>query len=290
MGSLDQPIHPYQGREAVLSTKHGKEQVIAPPLTATVGLKLRVPDEIDTDTLGTFTGEVPRIGTPHEVALRKAKLGMAAVGSPLGLANEGSFGPHPHLIFVPGDHEVLLFVDDEMGIQIVEEIVSAETNFAHKETTTVEDLGDFLKRARFPSHGLIVRPNSSSQPGLLFKGITTASALEQAVDACARASTDGLAHLETDMRAHMNPTRQMVLRQLAERLARRLATRCPECGAPGWGVVGVVRGLPCEVCGGETDWVREEIHGCPRCQLRHNRPRSDGRHHADAEQCPWCNP
>lgn len=290
MRSLDQPLHPYQGREAVLCTKHGKEQVIAPPLMAGVGLKLRVPDDVDTDTLGTFTREVPRIGTAREVALRKARLGMAAAGLPLGLANEGSFGPHPHLVFVPGDHEILLFVDDEMGIQVVEETISAETNFAHQDTTTVEDLGDFLKRVRFPSHGLIVRPNSGLEPELLFKGITTARILRDAVDRCARASEDGLAHVETDMRAHMNPMRQSVLRDLAVRLARRLASRCSQCGAPGWGLVDVVRGLPCEVCGGETDWVREEVYGCPRCPLRHNRPRSDGRHHADAENCPWCNP
>lgn len=290
MEPLDRSIHPYRGREAVLSTKHGKERACAPPLAASVGLKLRVPDGLDTDTLGTFTGEVPRIGTALEVALRKARLGMARAGLPLGLANEGSFGPHPQLMFVPGDHEILLFVDDEMGIQVVEETLSAATNFAHKETATVEDLGDFLKQARFPSHGLIVRPNSGLQPGLLFKGITTPPLLAEAVERCAKASEDKLAHVETDMRAHVNPMRQSVLRDLADRLAQRLAARCSQCGAPGWGVVDVVRGLPCEGCGQETDWVREEIYGCPRCELRHNRPRSDGRRHANARDCPLCNP
>lgn len=289
-GLLDGPIHPYQGREAVLSTKHGKEQVIAPPLMASVGLNVRVPEGVDTDTLGTFTGEVPRIGTAREVALRKARLGMAAVGLPLGLANEGSFGPHPLVPFVMGDHEILVFVDDELDIQVIEELSSMKTNFAYQVVTGATDLSHFLQRVHFPSHGLIVRPNSGLQPGLLFKGITTARSLEEAVDRSARASTDGLAHVETDMRAHLNPTRQLVLRDLAERMARRLASRCSQCGAPGWGVVDVVRGLPCEVCGGETDWVREEIYGCPRCQLRHNRPRSDGLHHVDSENCSWCNP
>lgn len=290
MGLPPEGSHPYQGREAVLSTKHGKEQAIAPPLMARLGLRIRVPVDLDTDTLGTFTGEVPRIGTARETALRKARLGMASVNLPLGLANEGSFGPHPLVPFVAGDHEILVFVDDELGIQVVEELSSMETNFAHRTVAGSDDLGDFLERVRFPSHGLIVRPNSGLQTGILFKGVTAAGDLEEAIGRCARASTDGLAHVETDMRAHMNPTRQAVLRDLAERLAQRLAVRCAQCGAPGWGLVGVVRGLPCELCGGETDWVREEIYGCPRCQLRHVQPRSDGRKHADAENCSWCNP
>lgn len=290
MGSPKQPIHPYHGREAVLSTKHGKEQAIAPPLMDSLGLRLCVPDDLDTDTLGTFTGEVPRIGPAREVALRKARLGMASVHSPLGLANEGSFGPHPLVPFVAGDHEILVFVDDELGIAVTEELASMETNFSHLTAARVDDLGDFLERVRFPSHGLIVRPNAGLHAGLLFKGVTSAQVLEEATDRCARASTDGLARLETDMRAHMNPMRQTVLRNLAERMARRLATRCSQCGAPGWGLVDGIRGLPCELCGGATDWVREEIYGCPRCQLRQVHPRSDGRHHAGAENCAWCNP
>ncbi len=290
MEPWDQSVHPYRGRKAVLSTKHGKERSIAPPLTAGVGLEILVPDGLDTDMLGTFTGEVPRIGPALEVALRKARLGMARAGLPLGLANEGSFGPHPELVFVPGDHEILVFVDDEMGIEVVEETLSAATNFAHQETAAAEDLDDFLKQARFPSHGLIVRPNSGLQPGLLFKGITTPPLLADAVQRCAKASEDGLAHVETDMRAQMNPMRQAVLRDLADRLAQRLAARCPQCGAPGWGVVDVVRGLPCELCGQETEGVREEVYGCPRCELRHSRPRKDGRRQADARDCPFCNP
>lgn len=286
----DPLTHPYRGREAVLSTKHGKERVLAPFLMAAMDLKLRVPEGVDTDTLGTFTGEVPRTGTPREVALRKARMGMAATGLPLGLANEGSFGPHPQLGIVPGNHEVLLFVDDELGIQVVEETLSTQTNFAHKVGGSVRDLAGFLEKVGFPAHGLIVRPNSGLQPGLLFKGVTTMQDLEEAVDRCARASTDKTAHVATDMRAHMNPTRQKVIGEVAERLAQRLLTRCLQCGTPGWGLVDVVRGLPCELCGWETDLVREEVHGCPRCDFRENRPRADGLDRAYAGNCPCCNP
>lgn len=290
MGGGQNTPHPYQGRKVALATKHQKQRVLGPPLRATVGLKMCVPDGLDTDLLGTFSGEVDRQGTAQEVALRKARLGMSVAGLTLGLASEGSFGPHPQLLLVPVDHELLAFVDDEGGIEVVEQILSSRTNFAHDAARTPEDLKDFLERARFPSHGVIVRPNSGLQPGLLFKGITKFDGLKKALEQCASASADGLAHVETDMRAHMNPTRRQVLREVAMVLGRRLATLCLKCQTPGWGLVDMVRGLPCEWCGGETDLVRTEIHGCPRCEYRESYPRRDGLRVASPGNCPWCNP
>ncbi|MDA8204560.1 MAG: hypothetical protein M0Z36_00690 [Thermaerobacter sp.] len=282
--------HPYQGRKAVLTTKHQKERVLSAPLQAAVGFTICVPDDIDTDLLGTFTGEIDRRGTPREVALQKARLGMKIAQLSLGLASEGSFGPHPQWLFVPADHELLAFVDDDLGIEVVEQILSTKTNFANDTGRTIEDLNDFLARARFPSHGVIVRRNSGFQPELLFKGITTFDALKQALQRCVDASMDGLAHVETDMRAHINPTRRQVLGEVAMQLGRRLAARCPRCRTPGWGLVDVSRGLPCEWCGGETNLVREEIHGCPRCEYHESYPRSDGLITASPDNCPWCNP
>ena len=290
MSGREEIPHPYQGRKAALATKHEKERVLGQPLQAAVGLTLYVPPDLDTDLLGTFSGEVDRQGTPREVALRKARLGMNAAGLTLGLASEGSFGPDPQLLFVPANHELLAFVDDELGIEVVDQILSVKTNYAHEVTKTVEGLKDFLARARFPSHGVIVRPNSGLLPGLLFKGITKFETLKEAVKRCARASEDGLAHVETDMRAHMNPTRRQVLREAAVQLGRRLATLCPECRTPGWGLVDVTRGLPCQWCGKETELVRTEVHGCPRCAYRESNPRSDGLRVASPGNCSWCNP
>ncbi len=283
-------LHPYQGRKASLATQHKKEQVIGPPLRAAVGLELSVPDDLDTDLLGTFSGEVNRQGTPREVALRKARWGTRASGLTLGLASEGSFGPHPQLMFVPADHELLVFIDEERNIEVVEQILSLQTNYAHHEAKNIEDLQAFLAGVQFPSHGLVVRPNSGLQPGLLFKGITDLPALEDALNRCAPASEDGLAQVETDMRAHMNPSRQRVLQELAVNLGHRLASLCPQCRNPGWGLVDVIKGLPCEQCGAETDLVKMEVHGCPRCQYRESYPRSDGLRVASPGSCPLCNP
>ncbi len=282
--------YPYRGRKAALATKHQKERVLGPVLYNGVGLEIYVPSDLDTDALGTFTGEVDRTGTPREVAVRKARWGMSVTGLPFGLASEGSFGPDPQLVFVPVDHELLVFIDDERGIELVEQIVSSHTNFSHIAIKTFEQLGDFLVHAHFPSHGLIVRPNSGLVPGFLFKGITSSDILQEAVERCASVSEDGLAHVETDMRAHMNPTRQRVLYEVAMGLSRRLTAACPQCGTPGWGVVDALKGLPCEWCGGETEWVMTEIYGCLLCDHREEYPRSDGMRTAPPAQCPWCNP
>ncbi len=283
-------IHPYQGRKVVLATKHQKEQVLGPPLQSAVGLMLCVPKNLDTDVLGTFTGEVERIGTPRETALKKARWGMAVTGLPLGLASEGSFGPDPQLLFAPTCHELLAFVDDERGIEVIEQIIDLETNYANQSVHHPSELQDFLVRVKFPSHGLIVRPNSGFQPGFLFKGITDTETLHQAVTACASSSEDGLAYVQTDMRAHMNPMRRQVLAKVATKLGQRLATLCPRCSTPGWGLVDLIRGLPCEWCGGETLLTHLEVYGCPGCGYKENQPRHDGLHFASAAHCPRCNP
>lgn len=283
-------LHPYMGRVASLATQHGKEKMIARPLRAAVGLKVVVPGGIDTDTLGTFSGEVERVGTMVDVAARKARLGMRALDVPLGLASEGSFGPHPHIPLVPMNLELLFFLDQVLEIQIVEQTVTHRTNYGHTSADSLESATAFLTRARFPSHALIVRPNSGYLPGLLFKGITTVESLKEAVEQCAASSADGMAHLETDMRAHMNPSRRAVIRSLAFRLARRVATCCAHCGAPGWGLLDYERGLLCEYCRWATDLVSREIWGCSRCEHREERPRKDGLELAPAMHCPLCNP
>ncbi len=263
--------HPYAGRAAVLATRHGKERLLARPLRVAPGLRLRVPPDLDTDALGTFTGEVARVGTPLEVARRKARLGMEAMGLPLGLASEGSFGPHPAIPFLPADHELLLFMDDERSVEVVEQMVSERTNYAQVAARSADDLDGFLARAGFPAHAVIVRANAvdtADAAAGIVKGIRDRAALAAAVTRCAAASNDRLARVETDMRAHMNPSRARVIRRLATRLARRLATLCPDCGAPGWGVVERVPGLPCGWCGAATDLTRAEVRGCAACGLR----------------------
>lgn len=279
----------YEGKTVTLATKHQKEQVLAEPLAATLGLQLYVPPQLDTDLLGTFSGEIERVGTPREVAIRKARLGMQATGTTLGLASEGSFGPDPRMPFIPADHELLAFVDDDLGITVVEQHLSSKTNFAQRTVTPQEDLGDFLVKVGFPSHALIVKANADPIH-FLEKGIVSLDHLHQSITIAASQSTDGMAYVETDMRAHMNPTRRAVIGEVAYALSQRLKTLCPSCQAPGWGKTDVVRGLPCEWCGLATQLVKWEVYGCPRCAYQEQLPRSDGKTTAAQRDCAWCNP
>jgi hypothetical protein len=148
---------PYAGRSAAIATMHGKDRALRLPLRLGLGLEV-VAANVDTDALGTFSGEVPRDGSPLEVARRKARLGLDAARLPLGLATEGSFGPHPHVAWVPLHHELLLFVDLERGLEVVEALADTDTNHAQVELAHPRELEGFLATARFPSHALIVYP------------------------------------------------------------------------------------------------------------------------------------
>ena len=124
----------------------------------------------------------------------------------------------------------------------------------------------------------------------IHKGIQSTEALLAAIRCAAAEAPTGEVQLETDMRAHCNPTRMASIRQLSFRLVRRIATPCPSCQAPGWGLIDVLPGLPCGWCGQPTALIRAEIHGCVRCDHRQERPRRDGLRQADPGQCPFCNP
>ena len=91
----------YQPNQQVsLATKHRKEQTVSRPLRSGLGFRIVVNEQIDTDAFGTFTGEIERPGSPREVLLQKARLGMEITGLSLGIASEGSFGPHPSMPFI----------------------------------------------------------------------------------------------------------------------------------------------------------------------------------------------
>jgi len=257
---------------------------------STPGLIVTSTPGLDTDQLGTFSGEIPRDGTMLDVAMRKARLGMNAAGAPLGLASEGSFGPHPAIPYIPAGMELLVFVDDESGIVVTESLIAEKTNYDHLVVSPGEASDGFLQRIGFPTHGLIVRPNKGEVASALAKGIVDPDRLRRAIEAAAAVSSDGRARMETDMRAHFNPTRMRSLAILAERLAQRLARQCPACGAPGFGRTGSRAGLLCEACGTPTELVVAEILGCPACDYTEERLRGDGLQRAPAQHCPLCNP
>lgn len=283
--------HPYRGKTAVAETMHGKQQVIAPVLRKQPGLEVIVPENPDTDRLGTFSGEVERQGSMLDTAIAKARMEMDLTGLKLGIASEGSFGPHPQVPFMAAGVELLVLVDDERGLVITEQQVFADTNYAHATGRSVAELSAFAETAGFPAHALIVRPNQTPRAGcLIHKGIRQPDQLEEAVVECAAASADGLALVQTDMRAHMNPGRMAAIAVLAGRFATRIATLCPACASPGHGPSDSITGLPCEWCGEPSTMVRWIIHSCAACGHEARLPRPDGLLRSDPMHCLSCNP
>jgi len=277
----------YSGRRVALLTQHGKERVIAPVLDAALGCRVERVNGFDTDTLGTFTRDIPRAGTQIEAARRKAQVGMELSGLPLGLASEGAFGPDPMAGLFPWNVELLVFIDDERGIEVTG-MAQQATRFAHLLTDDWEQAAQFARQAGFPKHHLVVRPQDQDDPRIK-KDIATWAALEAAFYRARGQAENGRAFLENDLRAHAHPTRMEVIRLAAEDLAAKLNSFCPACGAPGFWVVERLRGLSCADCGAPTREIRADIHGCLKCAHRETRERA-GVEHADPSRCDYCNP
>jgi hypothetical protein len=282
-----EPMNHWTGRHAVIGTMHGKEAVIGPQLSQ-LGLAWQVPKDFDTDRFGTFTGEVKRVGTQLEAARLKARAAMTITGAPIGVASEGSFGPHPAIPFLYVGHELVILIDGEHNLEIV-----------GTSTTTAPGVGRFavqsateaLEQAAawgFPAQGVIVREHENG--GRILKDIASEEALHEAVTELLHHSSAHRVFLETDLRAHRHKTRMDEINKATDDLVKRCQSYCPECATPGFGVVRSVPGLPCAGCLRPSDLVATEVLGCVRCGYEATRLRSDGRTHADPGECSFCNP
>lgn len=246
----------------MIATKHSKEDVIAPVLEKALHVKCMVPKGLDTDQFGTFTGEINRTGSPVDTARKKCMLAMELSGCDIAVASEGSFGPHPSFFFIPANDEVMLFIDRKNGIEIVERELSTDTNFCGREVTTIPELKEFARLAKFPTHGLIIR-KSEHEYSDITKGISSWGKLLSCFDVLFKKY--GCAYVQTDMRAMFNPTRMNVIERVALRLARRITSQCPECNYPGFGIVEALPGLPCSFCGTPTKSTIVHLYRCQKC-------------------------
>ena len=70
---------PYGGQRICLATHHGKERALAFPFAMGLGAKLEVCD-CDTDSLGTFSGEVQRLDDALSTCRSKAWIGLEQSG------------------------------------------------------------------------------------------------------------------------------------------------------------------------------------------------------------------
>jgi hypothetical protein len=279
--------HPYKGAHVAFLTQHGKEQVLAPLFASELFATVEVIRGFDTDSLGTFTRDIPREGTQIEAARRKAEIAIERSGASLGLGSEGAFVPGP---FGLGSWniEILAFIDRKREIEVVGR-AGAVGRHLHATLRTREELADFAERAGFPAHGLVIRPNDERDPRIR-KGISQPAELEAAFDEAMRLSPSGAVFVESELRAHLNPTRMATIGAAGRDLAARLLAACPSCGVPGFGIVAKVPGLPCGDCGAPTrEAVADEL-GCVRCGFREERPLRGSPATASPAVCDYCNP
>ena len=171
----------FSGRQLVIATQHDKEKVIAPILEKELGVQCLIPSGFNTDLLGTFTGEIERNLDPLSTAREKCLRAMEVTGCDLGVASEGSFGPHPEMVFAPADCELLIFIDKKQNLEIVARKLSTVTNFSGQQVRNEQELMDFARKAQFPSHALILRPGKNAATDIV-KGIVNEADLRAAYD------------------------------------------------------------------------------------------------------------
>jgi len=252
----------FRGRNLIIATKHKKEKVIAPWVEMSLGVNCIASKTLDTDSFGTFTGEVDRKDDPLATARKKCMLAMELHDCDLAIASEGSFGPHPSLFFVPADDEILLFIDKKNEIEIVERELTSDTNFSGEEISNTRQLEDFAIHSKFPDHGLILRKSKEDGTEII-KGITDWNQLTASFHSLKKKY--GTTYIETDMRAMFNPTRMRVIERVAQKLVNKINSLCPRCNFPGYGVTDVKHGLPCSLCSFPTRSALSHLYTCQKC-------------------------
>ncbi|MFM9027562.1 MAG: DUF6671 family protein [Bacteroidota bacterium] len=277
----------FSGRTLLIATKHAKEKAISGILEMQFGVLCQATQDLDTDLLGTFTGEVERTFTPIETARRKCSMALESTGLDLAIASEGSFGAHPTYFFLPADEELLLLVDRKHDLEIVARVLSTDTNFNSSEISTLDELKDFATVAKFPSHALILR-GGSAHASLIQKGITDWNDLSRKF--VQLVGTSGVVRVETDMRACFNPTRMEVIRKATLKLAEKLNSCCPGCELPGFSITEAMKGLPCIECGFPTRSIKSSVFRCDYCGYVSEMKFPDGKESEDPMYCDRCNP
>ena len=180
-----------------------------------------------------------------------------------------------------------MLVDQKNNFEIVERVLSMETNFDSSELHTRDELKAFLDKVQFPSHGVILK-NAAENWTKIYKGITDNDFVSTKFDEIIASSNS--CFIETDMRAMYNPTRMKVINDVCFKLINKLHSVCPECLFPGFGVVGAEAGLLCSSCSMPTRSTSSHIYKCQHCNYESKVLYPNGKKTEDPMYCDFCNP
>ena len=273
-------------------TKHQKLPLIAPALTA-LGFHLQLSEDFDTDTLGTFAGEIPRQLSPLECVKTKAKLAAELTGLRFGIGSEGSFGGGPMPSLVNWDDELLCMYDSKVqqfiiarsaGPVALSSLITDDLAMlqAHIEKSSADGSTDLSSH-----QGWICTSSAGLVKGLigfsaLLSHLQASGLLNSAEQLCEKIT------ISPDLRAHLCPERQQYIQQAAVQLAERIRARCPACAAADFWRKAAETGLPCAACDYPTPQIKHYIKQCDCCG--HKEYESAVSEYADPAHCPLCNP
>ena len=279
-------MHPYENIKISLLTKHKKENVIAPKFLKMLNAEIIHTDAFDTDELGTFTRDKARYGNQLDAARRKAMIGMEITGLKYGIASEGSFTSDPFIGLLPWNHEIVIFIDNTLGIEVIGSSKAAAMSSQSK-IRNWKELAKFARLNKFPTHHLVLRPDDENHPAL-HKGISNRIVLEEAFNQAIKLSKTKKVFVEHDLRAFANPTRMKNIAKATTDLIQKLKTLCPNCQTPGFQITKIKAGLPCALCGLETRETMERIFTCISCD--YEKSEFVKKKKADPAKCDFCNP
>lgn len=278
----------YRPKVVLFVTKHRKQHAVSSSFQGILGAKV-IALELDTDMLGTFSGEVERKDDRVTCARKKCEWGLQQSGVSCVLSSEGSFAADPMRPALAVDTETLYYIDAEHDFHLHLTEHSYKTNYKMRVVSSLDELVAFSAEVGFPEHALIIRPNDWRDKAILFKGINSQPQIVTAFEQSLKASRDNLVWVETDMRACFNPSRMGFIAELAEKMALRLTYRCPGCMTPGWGVTSQTAGLECRLCDFPTRGIKANQYACVKCEHTHTEVISDTLK-ADPALCFICNP
>jgi hypothetical protein len=277
----------FENRRLVIATMHHKESVIAPLLEKELAVNCFVPDNFNTDNLGTFSGEIERKDDPLTTARKKCLMAMELTNCDLGVANEGSFGSHPSVFIASADDEILILIDKKNNLEIVVRELSLETNFNAVKISTYSELEEFANTVQFPSHAILLKSTKNETP-VIVKGIQSWELLKESYEKLYNNTTP--IDAETDMRALFNPTRMKVIKKATHKLIEKIKSLCPKCKTPGFGIVSAKSGLLCEYCKSETKSIKSYVYQCQKCQYELEKMFPNNKQFEDPMYCDYCNP
>lgn len=277
----------FKDRRLLIVTKHNKELIIKPLFEKEFELIPKVSKKFDTDDLGTFTGEIERKKSPLETVRTKCLLAMDVEKFDLAIATEGSFGNHPTALFACANDEIIMLVDKKNNIEIVERVVSLETNFDAQEIQSFSELEAFAKKAKFPSHGIILK-DKKEKWNKIVKGIQSYDELNMVFYDITKGHST--CYVETDMRASFNPTRMKVIEEACLKLIHKIKSACPNCQYPGFGIVRAEAGLLCNSCKKPTRSILSHIYQCKNCDFEQKKNYPYNKETEDPMYCDYCNP